>query len=192
MNKKILFTSLLISSSFIPLTVVSCKEIKDFKYLIFNSLKNEILSSINDIDDFFPYTNDEEVNDLKTNINNLLLSMKKERLSENNNLQNFLDSTKQKFKNIVNDFVELKTRKINLVKKYFEEFSDFTNWVFNNILGEVKYKELIIKIKNYYNDNNFNPEWSIKQIEIETEKLKKFINDIKKQKEEIDDNQSSN
>lgn len=192
MNKKILFTSLLISSSFIPLTVVSCKEIKDFKYLIFNSLKNEILRFINDVDDFFPYTNDEEVNDLKNNINNLLSSMKQEKLSENNNLQNFLDSTKQKFKNIVNDFVELKTRKINLVKKYFEEFSDFTNWVFNNILGEVKYKELIIKIKNYYNDNNFNPEWSIKQIEIETEKLKKFINDIKKQKEEIDDNQSSN
>ncbi|WP_427867600.1 hypothetical protein [Mycoplasmopsis arginini] len=165
--------------------LVSCSKVEEIKYTLINAIKADVLKLISNVEEFFGDVLDQDVVKLKNDIRELLTSLRNERISKEKNLTEFLDQAKAKFKKLVNDFVTIRSKKIELVQTYFVKYSDFSKWVLNNLINP-KYNSLVNKIKNYFDTNEFNYTWENERIEQEINNFNTFIISIKQEKEQID------
>lgn len=165
--------------------LVSCSKVEEIKYTLINAIKADVLKLISNVEEFFGDVLDQDVVKLKNDIRELLTSLRNERISKEKNLTEFLDQAKAKFKKLVDDFVTIRSKKIELVQTYFVKYSDFSKWVLNNLINP-KYNSLVNKIKNYFDTNEFNYTWENERIEQEINNFNTFIISIKQEKEQID------
>ncbi|MGX9364308.1 hypothetical protein ACWXVQ_02645 [Mycoplasma sp. 527] len=168
-----------------PLVASCSQNLEKLKYNVINSLKNDIINLLANVDALFGSSKNEEVIKLKDEISNLLRSLKEEKITHENNIDVFINKAKQKFKNLVQKFADMYNNNTRLVSEFFEELSNFSQWTLDNLIN-VKYTPLILKIKKYLQDHVFRYDWNISQITKEISKLKAFEQQIKKEKEQID------
>ncbi|MDI3349393.1 hypothetical protein [Mycoplasmopsis arginini] len=165
--------------------LVSCSKVEEIKYTLINAIKADVLKLISNVEEFFGDVPDQDVVKLKNDIKELLTSLRNERISKEKNLTEFLDQAKAKFKKLVNDFVTIRSKQIELVQTYFVKYYDFSKWVLNNLI-DPKYNSLVNKIKNYFDTNEFNYTWENEKIEQEINNFNTFIISIKQEKGQID------
>ncbi|MBN4089546.1 hypothetical protein OF364_00095 [Mycoplasma enhydrae] len=167
--------------------MVSCIKTENLKYSLYNHFKTKILDNINDVNKYFPNTNDLDIIVLKNDLNKLIIDLKAKRITEQETFEKLKQETEQKLTEIMKRFTDSKTQKIEAIEAYANKAKDFQKWILKNIARNTKYVSIVDKIETYFNNEQelkFN--MSLEEINQKTQSLENLIIETKLKKIEID------